>query len=133
MSLTLEIVTPEKEVFSDVVDTTVLPGISGELGILPQHIPLVTIIQPGELSYTKNGKTEYLAIGEGFIEVQPDRVSVMTDAALGEGEIDEGAVEKAIQSAKDSLAGIANEEEIAAVEASISRSLAMLNFKRKRG
>lgn len=132
MALILEIVTPEKEVFSDEVDTAVLPGIAGELGILPQHIPLVTVIKPGELSYTKGGKTEYLAVGEGFIEVQPDRIAVMTDMAMGEGEIDEDAVEKAIQSAKDSLAGITNDEEVAAVEASIAKSLIMLNFKKKR-
>jgi F-type H+-transporting ATPase subunit epsilon len=132
MSLTLEIVTPEKEVFSDEVDTVVLPGISGELGILPQHIPLVTVIKPGELSYTKNGKTEFLAIGEGFIEVQPDRVAVMADMAMGEGEIDEDAVEKAMESAKKSLEGVTDSDDISAIEASIAKSVVMLQVKRKR-
>ena len=85
----LDIVTPEREVFSDQVDSTVLPGIEGELGILPNHAPLVTILKPGELTYTKGGETEHLAVGEGFVEVTQTKVAVMTDLAMGEAEIDE--------------------------------------------
>lgn len=132
MSLKLEIVTPEKEVFSDEVDTCVLPGIDGEMGILPSHAPLVTIITPGELSYTKGGETMFLAIGEGFIEVGPDVVSVMTDMALSDEHIDEDAVEKALQSARDALLLKNTDEEVAAVQASIQKSLAQLHVKRRR-
>jgi F-type H+-transporting ATPase subunit epsilon len=132
MPLKLEIVTPEKEVFSDEVDTCVLPGIDGEMGILPSHAPLVTIITPGELSYTKGGETMFLAIGEGFIEVGPDVVSVMTDMALSDEHIDEDAVEKALQSARDALLLKNTDEEVAAVQASIQKSLAQLHVKRRR-
>ena len=132
MALKLEIVTPEREIFSDEVDTCVLPGIDGEMWILPSHAPLVTIITPGELSYTKSGETVFLAVGEGFIEVGPSGVSVMTDMAVGDEAIDEEAVEKALQSAKDALELKTTDEEVAAVQASIQKSLAQLRVKRRR-
>ena len=132
MPLKLEIVTPEKEIFSDEVDTCVLPGIDGEMGILPSHAPLVTIITPGELSYTKGGHTVFLAVGDGFIEVGSEGVAVMTDMALGDELIDEAAVEKALQSARDALELKTTDEEIAAVQASIQKSLAQLHVKRRR-
>lgn len=132
MPLRLDIVTPEQEVFSDEVDTCVLPGIDGEMGVLPSHAPLVTIITPGELSYTKDGNTVFLAVGEGFIEVTGESVSVMTDMALSDEAIDEQAVEKALQSARDALAEKTTDEEVAAVQASIQKSLAQLRVKRRR-
>lgn len=132
MALRLEIVTPEEEIFSDEVDICVLPGIDGEMGVLPSHAALVTIITPGELSYTKGGETEFLAVGEGFIEVGPDGVSVMTDMAISDEHIDEDAVEKALQSARDALAEKTTDEEVAAVQASIQKSLAQLHVKRRR-
>jgi len=132
MALKLEIVTPEREIFSDEVDTCVLPGMEGEMGILPSHAPLVTIITPGELTYTKGGETVFLAVGEGFIEVGSEGVSVMTDMALDDAGIDEEAVEKALQSAKDALAEKTTDEEVAAVQASIQKSLAQLRVKRRR-
>ncbi len=103
MPLKLEIVTPEKKMFSDEVDSVVLPGIDGELGVLPNHAPLVTMLKPGELSYTKGGETIYLAVGEGFVEVLPTSVAVMTDMAVGESEIDEAAVEEALAARQDAL------------------------------
>ncbi len=132
MPLKLEIVTPERRIFSDEVDTTVLPGIEGELGVLPMHAPLVTVLKPGELSYSTGGKTTYLAVGEGFVEVTAGAVSVMTDMAVGEADIDEKSVEDALQRAKDSLAGISNDEEVATVQAAIQKSLAQLHVKRRR-
>ena len=132
MPLKLEIVTPEKEIFSDVVDTCVLPGIDGELGILQSHAPLVTIITPGELSYTKGGDTIFLAVGDGFIEVGPEGVSVMTDMAVSDEHIDEEAVEKALASAREALENKSTDEDVAAVQASIQKSLAQLQVKRRR-
>jgi len=132
MPLRLEIVTPEREIFSDEVDTCVLPGIDGEIGVLPAHAPLVTIITPGELSYTKGGETVFLAVGEGFIEVGPEGVAVMTDMAVSDEHIDEAAVEQALQSARDALALKSTDEEIAAVQASIQKSLAQLHVKRRK-
>jgi F-type H+-transporting ATPase subunit epsilon len=132
MSLHLEIVTPEKEVFSDQVDGVVVPGSEGEMGVLPAHTPLVTMLLPGELRYTKDGKEEELAVGEGMLEVTGQRVAVLTDMALAEHEIDETAVEEALKRAEERKAGLTGDEEIAAVEASIQKSLAQLHLKRKR-
>ena len=89
MPLHLDIVTPEKKIFSDTVDNVYLPGADGEMGILPQHAGLVTALKPGELRYLHNGKVEKLAIGSGFAEVTQTKVIVLTDMALGEAEIDE--------------------------------------------
>jgi F-type H+-transporting ATPase subunit epsilon len=132
MPLKLEIVTPEASIFSDEVDIVVLPGSIGEMGVLPNHAPLVTTLQPGELTYTKDGSTTELAVGEGLVEVGPNGVNIATDMAIHGEEIDEAAVEAALQRAKDALAEKTNAEEVAAVEAAIAKSLAQLKLKRKR-
>ncbi|MEM8954471.1 MAG: ATP synthase F1 subunit epsilon [Verrucomicrobiota bacterium] len=132
MGLHLEIVTPEKEVFSDEVSTVVVPGTEGEIGVLPAHAPVVTMLLPGELRYSKDGKEEELAVGEGMLEITGTRVAVLTDMALAEHEIDEDAVEEALKRAEERKAGLVGDEEIAAVEASIQKSLAQLQLKRKR-
>jgi len=89
--LLLEIVTPEKKIFSDTVSDVYLPGAEGEMGVLELHAALVTALQPGELRYDKDGQTHELAIGSGFAEVTQEKVSVLTDSAFGEDEIDEAA------------------------------------------
>ncbi|MCB1094979.1 MAG: ATP synthase F1 subunit epsilon [Verrucomicrobiales bacterium] len=132
MPLQLEIVTPEAQVFSDEVDSVVLPGNIGEMGVLPNHAPLVTTLLPGELSFTKGGATTELALGEGLVEITHHHVHIMTDMAVSDAEIDEAAVEAALQRAKDSLAQKSNAEEVASVEAAIAKSLAQLKLKRKR-
>lgn len=133
MPLQLDIVTPEKKIFSDSVDTVILPGAEGELGILPQHAGLVTALQPGELRYTRQGKEETLAIGSGFAEVTQTKVIVLTDSALGEAEIDEEQVEAAIARAQEKLASIdhnLDSEEAAYLQSLIARSTVALRFKR---
>ena len=79
MPLQLDIVTPEKRVLSETVDSVVLPGTEGEFGVLPMHVPLVTTLKPGELVYSKDGKSEHFAIGTGFVEVTGTSVAVLTD------------------------------------------------------
>src|SRR3984885_9254537 len=96
MPLTLQIVTPDAQVYSDTVDTVVIPTIDGEIGILPGHIPLLTQVQHGELRVTKNGRTEALAVGDGFAEISGDKISVLAESAITEEKIDVAAVEKAI-------------------------------------
>lgn len=103
MPLTLEIVTPEARVYSDTIETVVIPTVEGEVGILPGHIPLLTQIAHGELRVTKNGRTEWLAVGGGFAQVEGDRVSVLAEHAINEEKIDEHAVEAALQSAQQKL------------------------------
>jgi F-type H+-transporting ATPase subunit epsilon len=135
MPLKLEIVTPEARIFSDEVDTVVLPGVEGELGILPAHAPLVTTLQCGELRLTKSGKTTEMAVGEGLVEITGSYARILTDMAVHCDEIDEKAVEEALQRAKDSLASLKHgeqQEEVAAVMAMIQRSTAQLHVKRKR-
>jgi F-type H+-transporting ATPase subunit epsilon len=103
MSLTLEIVTPEARVYSDTIDSVVIPTTSGEVGILPGHIPLLTQIEHGELRVTKNGVTSLLAVSGGFAEVETDRVSVLAEHAITEEKIDETAVEAAMKRAEQQL------------------------------
>ena len=102
-TLRLEIVTPEARAYSDDVELVVLPAVEGEMGVYPQHIPLITQLKPGELVVTKGGKQIALAVGEGFVEVTGEKVSVLVDMALQESEIDEKAVEEAIARAEARL------------------------------
>ena len=132
MSFHLDIVTPERKIFSDEVESVVLPGMEGEMGVLAGHAALVSTLQPGELRYVHKGDETELAVGEGFVEVTQDRVAVLTDLAVGEAEIDEDAVEKALQRAEDALKEKTTDEEVAAVQAVIQKSLAQLHLKRKR-
>lgn len=135
MSLHLDIVTPEKKVFSDAVDNVYLPGAEGEIGVLPMHAGLVTALQPGELRYLYKGETVTLAIGSGFAEITQSKVVVLTDMALGEAEIDVRSTEEAIQRAQEQLRGVEHSmdaEEVAYLEGVIARSSAALNFKRKK-
>ncbi|MFI5355782.1 MAG: ATP synthase F1 subunit epsilon [Opitutales bacterium] len=103
MSLTLEIVTPEAKVYSDTIDTVVIPTVTGEIGILPGHIPLLTQIEDGELRVTKGNQTEWLAVSGGFAQVEGDKVRILAEHAIDEAKIDEKAVEAALKRAEDQL------------------------------
>ena len=104
MPLTLEIVTPEARVYSDTIDTVVIPTVEGEVGILPGHIPLLTQVQDGELRVTKGNETLFLAVSGGFAEIEGDRVNVLAEHAITEEKIDEKAVEEALKRAEQQLA-----------------------------
>lgn len=132
MPIRLEIVTPEAKTFSDEVDQVVLPGIEGEFGVLPGHERFITQVLPGELVITQKGENHYLAIGEGFVEVQPDRVSVLTDMAIRADDINEVEVEEARKRAETALAEKLSSEEVASVQAVLQKSLAQLHVKRRR-
>jgi len=133
MPFQLDIVTPEKTIFSDTVDDVYLPGSEGEMGVLSMHAALVAPLQPGELRYLKDGKVEELAVGEGFVEVSDDKVSVLIDLAIGEDAIDEAQVEEAMKRAQDALDGVTDDvDEMAALQVVIAKSEAMLKLKRKR-
>lgn len=132
MPLHLEIVTPEAKTFSDEVDQVVLPGIEGEFGVLPGHECLLTQIHPGELVVTQKGKLIYLAVGEGFVEVQPDSVSVLTDMAIHADDINEVDAEEARKRAEEALAEKLTDEESATVQAALLKSLAQLHVKRRK-
>jgi F-type H+-transporting ATPase subunit epsilon len=131
--LRLEIVTPEAKTYSDDVDSVVIPGIDGELGVLPLHAPLMTQLEPGELRVLKGGQELRLVVGEGFVEITPEKVAVLTDMAVRESDIDESAAEEAIRRAEQAMSGekLSNEE-YAANNAALLRSLALIKVKRRR-
>ena len=133
--LHLEIVTPEKKVLSEKVVDVYLPAADGEIGVLDMHASLVTALAPGELRYQKDGKEHDLAIGSGFAEVADDKVTILTDMALGEDEIDEDATQAAIERAEEQLKNVDHSqqvEELAHLQGVIAQNLAKLNLKRKR-
>ncbi len=103
MPLTLEIVTPDARVYTDTIDSVVIPTVEGEVGILPGHIPLLTQVEHGELRVTKGTETLLLAVSGGFAEVEGDRVHVLAEHAISEEKIDEKAVEAAMARAQKEL------------------------------
>ncbi|MFL6583097.1 MAG: F0F1 ATP synthase subunit epsilon [Chthoniobacterales bacterium] len=131
-TLRLEIVTPEATAYSEDVDMVTLPGTEGEFGVYPAHVPLLTTLKPGELRVTKIGKSQYLAVGEGFVEVRGDAVSVLTDMAITMEKIDESAAEAAIERARAAMKEDLGAEEVATIQAGMQKALAQLRVKRRR-
>ena len=131
-TLKLEIVTPEEKVYSEDVDMVTLPGTEGELGIFPKHVPLLTALKPGELRALKDGRETIMAIGEGFVEIRADAVSILTDMALEPEKIDAAAAEKAVERAQTAMKEDHGPEEIASIQASLLKALAQLQVKRRR-
>ena len=130
-TLRLEIVTPEATVYSQDVEMVTLPAVSGQIGVLPQHIRLMTQMVPGEMIVRKDGHDDFLAVGEGLVEVTNERVSIVTNMAVAVERIDEAAAEEARQRAAARLKEKLSSEEVASVNASLARSLAQLNVKRR--
>jgi F-type H+-transporting ATPase subunit epsilon len=128
----LEIITAERQVYSDDVDVVVAPGIEGQLGILPHHAPLMTALQPGELMVRKNGEESYLVVTGGFMEVLGNRVTILADAAERSEEIDEQRAQQAVERARDRIEK--REEDIELEEAlhSLRRAQVRLNVVRRR-
>ena len=130
-TLQLEIVTPEATVYSEAVEMVTLPAVEGQMGVLPLHVRLVTQLVPGELIVRKGGHEDFLAVGEGLVEVTNDRVSIVTNMAVAIENIDEAAAEEARERAAARLKEKLSSEEIASVNASLTRSLAQLHVKRR--
>ncbi len=130
-TIKLEIITPEARTFSDNVEMVTLTGLDGEMGILPQHMPLMTQLVEGEIIAKKDGETIFLAVGNGFVQVTGDRVAVLTDMAVRAENIDEAAAEQARQRAQARLAEKLTNEEAAAVQASLSYATTQLRIKQR--
>jgi len=130
-TLKLEIVTPEAKVYSEDVDMVTFPGIEGEMGIFPMHVPLMTQLAAGEISVRKGGQEFFLAVGDGFVEITAERVSILTDMAIKAENIDEAKAEEARQRAEARLAERLDDEEVATVKATLDHSLAQLKVKRR--
>jgi len=131
-TLKLEIVTPSAVVYSEDVSLVALPGRQGDMGIYPNHVPLMTKVAAGEVEVTRDGQKEMLAVGEGFAEVTGDRVSILTDMAALEADIDEAKAEEALKAAEDRLNGESlSDEQVIAAEAAAAAALAQLKVKRR--
>jgi F-type H+-transporting ATPase subunit epsilon len=131
-TLKLQIVTPEGVVYSDDVEMVGLTSVAGQIGILPHHIRLMTQIVPGEMMVRKDGRDQFLAVGEGMVEVTGKEVAIATDMAIEADRIDEAKVEEARRRAEARLRDKISDEEVASVNASLARSLAQLHVKRRR-
>lgn len=134
MPLTLEIVTPEAQVYSDTIDSVVIPTVEGEVGILPGHVPLLTQVGYGELRVAKGSATQLLIVGGGFAQVVADKVSILAESAITEEKIDEQAVEAAIKRAEEALRSAEQLEpaEVERYEGLVRFSVAQLDIKRRR-
>lgn len=128
----LDIVTAERAVFSDEVDMVVAPGVQGELGILPHHTPLMTMLEPGELRVKKASDELSMVISGGFLEVRPDHIIVLADAAERVEEIDIARAEEAKRRAQERLTQRAPDVDTARAQAALQRSLARLRVVRRR-
>lgn len=131
-TLNLQIVTPEGIAYSDDVEMVGLFSVDGQIGILPNHIRLMTQMMPGEMTLRKDGQMKFLAVGEGLVEVTRDRVAILTDMAVAAETIDEAKAEEARRRAEARLQEKISAEEVASVNASLARSLAQLHVKRRR-
>ena len=131
-TLKLEIVTPEAKIFSDDVDMVTLTGTEGEMGILPQHMPLMTQLVAGEIVAQKGRETIFLAVGDGFVQITGDRVAILTDMAIRADDIDEARAEEARQRAQVRLAQKITDEEAARIQAALAHAATQLRVKRHR-
>ena len=131
-TIKLEIVTPEAKIFSDDVDMVTLTGTEGEMGILPQHMPLMTQLVAGEIIAQKGKDTIFLAVGDGFVQITGDRVAILTDMAIEADNIDEAKAEEARQLAEGRLAQKITDEEAAHIQAALAHATTQLKVKRTR-
>ncbi|HYE30885.1 MAG TPA: F0F1 ATP synthase subunit epsilon [Methylomirabilota bacterium] len=130
-TLRLEIVTPEAVTYSDDVEMVTLPGVEGEMGIYPMHVPLMTQITAGEIAVRKGAQETFLAVGEGFVEITGSRVAILTDMAIKAGDIDEAKAEEARKRAEARLNEKLSDEEVASVNAALAHALAQLQVKHR--
>jgi F-type H+-transporting ATPase subunit epsilon len=131
-TLRLEIITAERQVFSDDVNTVVAPGVEGELGILPHHAPLITMLKPGEVLIRKASEETYMSVSGGFLEVRPDKILILADACERAEEIDIERAEAAKRRAEERLKTRTPELDVAQVQAALLRSLVRLRVAERR-
>ena len=131
LTLKLEIATPEGTVYSEDAELVTIPAVEGEMGVYPQHIRLMTKLVPGELSFHRNGRVDFLAVGEGLVEVTGNRISILTDMAVPAEKIDEAKAEQERLRADAQLRAQLSAQDLATVNASLARSLAQLSVKRR--
>ena len=132
MPMQLQIITAEREVFSGEVDALVAPGVAGQLGILPNHAPLMTVLQPGELLVRAGGDESYLALSGGYLEVLGNLVIVLADAAEDVDEIDEARAQEALARAQERITSRESDIELEQAVASLRRAQVRVTVARRR-
>lgn len=133
MPMLLEIITAERQVYSGEVDMVIAPGVDGQLGILPKHAPLMTMLKAGELTVRKSGEDDmYVAVSGGFMEVLGNRVSVLADACERSDEIDEERAQQAMQRAQERLANRDSDMDLEKAMASLRRAQVRVDLVRRR-
>src|SRR4029450_4987821 len=130
-TLKLEIVTPQAIPFAEDVEMVTLPAVGGQVGLSPQHVRLITQMVPGELIVTRAGRESVIAVGEGLVAVSGDRVEILTDMAISAEELDAAKVEEARKRAKARREERIADESVAAINASVVRSLAHLRVHKR--
>ena len=130
-TIKLEIVTPEARIFSEDVDMVTLTGIDGQMGILPQHMPLMTQLVAGEVVARKDGQNIILAVGDGFVQVTGEKVAILTDMAIKADDIDEARAEQAQRNAEARLAQKLSDEDAASVQAALMHATTQIKVKRQ--
>jgi F-type H+-transporting ATPase subunit epsilon len=131
-TIKLEIITAERQVLSDDVNIVVAPGVEGELGILPHHAPLITMLKPGEVLIRKDSEETYLFVSGGFLEVRPDKIIILADASERSEEIDIERAEAAKHRAEESLKTRIPEVDVAQTQAALLRALIRLRVAERR-
>jgi len=132
MALQLEIVTAERVVYSEEVDLLLAPGVEGELGILPSHAPLLTIMQPGEIRVDRGGEQSFIVVSGGFLEIIGNKATILADTAEHAEEIDESRAEEAMKKAQERVTSSGSDMDLERALASVRRSQARLKVARRR-
>lgn len=133
MAIQIDLVTPEKQLFSRTVDTLRAPGAEGSFGVLPGHAPFIAVMEPGELVLESGGETSHFFVGGGFVEVMPDKVIVLAESAEPVSEIDVGRAERTLAEAQERLRTLREEEEAARIErARVKRAAVRIALARRR-
>ena len=129
MTMQLNIVSAEKEIFSDLAEMVIVPGTQGDLGIMPQHSQLLSTLKAGEVIITEQGgNKEHIYISGGMVEVQPHVVTILSDTALRAADLDEHAAQQAKQRAEEVLSEQESEIDFAVAESQLAEALAQLRM-----
>lgn len=128
----LDIVSAERHVSSDQVEVLVVPGVEGEMAILPSHSPLLTVLKPGEIRIVKDGEDSFIAVSGGFMEVMPEKVTILADTAERLDEIDIERAEAAVKAAQERIAAAPVDMDLQRALASLRRSQARVKVARRR-
>ena len=127
MTVHVNIVSAEAEIFSGLATMVFAPGEMGELGIMPRHAPLLTKIKPGEVRIrTEDGNEEFFYVSGGMLEVQPNLVTVLADTAARAKDLDEAAAQAAKQRAEQALKDRKGDIDLAQAEAELAEAIAQI-------